>query len=88
MGEVGFNSHDALSKGVKEYYKEFRVFDEKYPHEWTAFNHPELVDTGYQIQKTTPKSGGYVPHNDSRSEFIGDLAQTRHIDIHLVSKRC
>ena len=26
---------DALSKGVKEYYKEFRVFDEKYPHEWT-----------------------------------------------------
>ena len=44
----------------------------KYPHEWTAFNHPELVDTGYQIQKTTPKSGGYVPHNDSRSEFLGD----------------
>ena len=26
----------ALSKGVKEYYKEFRVFDEKYPHEWTG----------------------------------------------------
>ena len=25
----------ALSKGVREYYKEFRVFDEKYPHEWT-----------------------------------------------------
>lgn len=70
---------DALSKGVREYYNEFKVFDEKYPHEWSSFHHPELRDTGYQIQKTTPKSGGYVPHHDSRSEFIGDRAQTRHL---------
>ena len=80
VGEVGFNSlHDALSKGVKEYYKEFRVFDENIHMSGRAFNHPELVDTGYQIQKTTPKSGGYVPHNDSRSEFSGDRAQTRQL---------
>ena len=52
-----------------------------------AFNHPELVDTGYQIQKTTPKSGGYVPHNDSRSRILGDRSD-KTADIHLVSKRC
>ena len=68
---------DALGKGVKEYYKEFDDFDEKYPHDWRAFYRPKLTDTGYQIQKTTPESGGYIPHHDSRSEYMDNLPQTR-----------
>ena len=75
--EIRWYSLDALGKGVKEYYKEFDDFDEKYPHDWRAFNHPKLTDTGYQIQKTTPESGGYIPHHDSRSEFMDNLPQTR-----------
>ena len=76
MEEIRWYSLWCLGKGVKEYYKEFDDFDEKYPHDWT-FQRPKLTDTGYQIQKTTPESGGYIPHHDSRSEYMDNLPQTR-----------
>ena len=59
---------DALSKAVNEYYEELSVFKKKYHTKGNPFPRPPLQDTGYQIQKTTPESGGYVPHNDSYTE--------------------
>lgn len=68
---------DALGKGVEEFYKQFDVFDENHKHKWKAVYRHNLTDTGYQIQKTTPESGGYVPHNDSSTIILNGEPQTR-----------
>lgn len=69
----------SLDGAVNEYYKEFSVFESKYDVQGTAFHRHLLTDTGYQIQKTTPESGGYIPHNDSSTESIDGHARTRQL---------